>query len=604
MREIVLQNFMKPKIGLCTEESLYFRNNENARFDYNKSEFELENKGLLSFDTFFNSFSIEKWKKYTKVNRVSLQLKYKGSIKIRLFNSFVIDGNMINRCTNEGNFKSDDYEWVSIDFDDFSDKGINFFDINATTNSIVSDARYVTYSDTSLEEFCIALNMCTYKKEKYILNNLKILGDELINNPESELYRKIKIYITDNAGTLKDSINNEFINIHKQNAFGSTGGFTNGLMRILNDKTDYNIKYAVMMDDDIAFDSELIFRSYRFLQLIKEQFCDAWLGASMLDLENQWLQAEKGGNYEGGKYVSIKQDYDLRDKRLVIQNEIEENESINAWWYVAIPMSVVTDKSLPYPMYFHNDDIEYALRNCKKLITLNGISVWHEGFAHKYIHYYFDARNREIAFSLHKYNEAKTLKSMIRAAKWVAGCLFRYRYYEAELLLQAYNDFLQGPTLLNTDRDRKRFVDISNHNQNRLKPIEDLGRDINYAEYVTNLGWENESKIRNIIRKITFNGWLLPANREIFVSSTRSNFLQKYYRAKTVINYDEKNRSFYLETKSMTRFITILFELLYIESKLLFKYRRITRIYRSSIDECTSRDRWNEIFKDSYRGKK
>lgn len=47
-----------------------------------------------------------------------------------------------------------------------------------------------------------------------------------------------------------------------------------------------------------------------------------------------------------------------------------------------IPAVVRPDKA--HAHLIRGDDIEYGLRNCKRLVTLNGICVWHEPFESKY----------------------------------------------------------------------------------------------------------------------------------------------------------------------------------------------------------------------------
>ena len=40
--------------------------------------------------------------------------------------------------------------------------------------------------------------------------------------------------------------------------------------------------------------------------------------------------------------------------------------------------------SFPILRFIKGDDIEFSLRNSSKIITLNGLSVWHEDFQKKY----------------------------------------------------------------------------------------------------------------------------------------------------------------------------------------------------------------------------
>lgn len=598
MKELVLQNIIVPKNEICNEESLYYRKFGYVSVDCENAAFKLNANGRIKFDTYFNSFSIEKWLKYTKVDQVILKLLFRGRITVKLYNSYIRNDRKIEKCTYEKTYCSKKNEWIEIENKEHSLYGIDSFEILTDDYAEVKNIKYVTYVDESVAEFSIALNMCTYKREEYIGRNIKKINEEIINNCSSELYNKVFIYITDNAGTLDKTLGNSHIKLEKQYGLGSTGGFTRGLINVLKDQCVKKIRYVIMMDDDIVFDNELIFRTYRFLQMVKSQYANAWLGASMLNLEEGWLQHEKGSNYEHGRYCLKKHNYDVRQKWNVVQNEIEENERINAWWYVAIPLTSISQKSLPYPMYFHCDDIEYALRNCSMLITLNGISVWHKGFRNKYINYYFDARNNEILFVLHMQQEAMLSKVIVRAMKWCVGCILRYRYYEAKQIIRAYVDFLAGPELLNSRRDRNTYETIYLHNKERLKDIDRVAR----FEIEKKSKCIKETKISKYLQVLTLNGWLLPARHSVIVSATDSNNLKDYYRAKKVINFDVARNQYYIETKDVKKTLGLLIELLILVIKLMLNYRVVSDMYRNSISKYISLESWERLFENANRG--
>ena len=55
---MILQKIIFPKEDLCAEKELYYRG-------------DLEKEGeTIQFNTYFNSFSIEKWKKYTNLENL------------------------------------------------------------------------------------------------------------------------------------------------------------------------------------------------------------------------------------------------------------------------------------------------------------------------------------------------------------------------------------------------------------------------------------------------------------------------------------------------------------------------------------------------------
>ena len=61
----IVQSGIFPKLSLCSQIDLYFRNNQFANLHINDSFFSLDKFGKVSTDTYFNSLSVGKWKRYT-----------------------------------------------------------------------------------------------------------------------------------------------------------------------------------------------------------------------------------------------------------------------------------------------------------------------------------------------------------------------------------------------------------------------------------------------------------------------------------------------------------------------------------------------------------
>ena len=67
--------FQNEDLGEKSKE-LYYRSQELIVALKNKII--ISDKSRISFDTYFNSFSIDKWRKYTTLNTLYLYLKIKG----------------------------------------------------------------------------------------------------------------------------------------------------------------------------------------------------------------------------------------------------------------------------------------------------------------------------------------------------------------------------------------------------------------------------------------------------------------------------------------------------------------------------------------------
>lgn len=80
----------------------------------------------------------------------------------------------------------------------------------------------------------MAINICTYKREKYVYRNMKILENQIFKE-DSELKDHLKVFITDNGSSLDEgALENYWIHLVKQGDNGSAGGFTRGLIEIIH----------------------------------------------------------------------------------------------------------------------------------------------------------------------------------------------------------------------------------------------------------------------------------------------------------------------------------------------------------------------------------
>ncbi|HEY9874213.1 MAG TPA: hypothetical protein V6D12_12295, partial [Candidatus Obscuribacterales bacterium] len=65
-----IQSIIFPKIDICPIEELFLRLNSKSSFNYEQNQAELNTGGILTFNTYFNSFSSDKWKAHTNVKSI------------------------------------------------------------------------------------------------------------------------------------------------------------------------------------------------------------------------------------------------------------------------------------------------------------------------------------------------------------------------------------------------------------------------------------------------------------------------------------------------------------------------------------------------------
>ena len=75
---MILQNILFPSTSTCTNELMYFRKSSNVNKPLSTDFMKLDENDHVSFDTYFNSFSAEKWYKYTTLKKIKALFETAG----------------------------------------------------------------------------------------------------------------------------------------------------------------------------------------------------------------------------------------------------------------------------------------------------------------------------------------------------------------------------------------------------------------------------------------------------------------------------------------------------------------------------------------------
>jgi GT2 family glycosyltransferase len=593
-----LQRILFPKVGVCTEQEMYFRissKEEKAYYQPENERIEFSKRAEVYFDTYFNSFSIEKWRKYTKLNDVSLKLQLKGSFRITIATKEKIHEKVINKTIDQCNFKSEEKMEFNVNFNSYDEKGIYYFELEALEdNSYFYGGEYFTnIAEDKISEVNLGIVICTFKRESYMYRNMEIIKDNILENEKSPLSKHLHIYISDNGKSLDVSkIDHNNIHIKPNKNVGGAGGFTRGLMEILDSKKEYKITHALLMDDDIIIEPQALVKTYNFLKIVKDEYKEAFIGGAMLRIDEQSIQVESGGAWNAGTLNSLKQGLDLRQVDSILYNEIEEYSEFNAWWYCCFPIDVVTKENLPLPIFIRGDDVEYGLRNMKKLILLNGICVWHEPFENKYSSFleYYIVRNLLIDNALHfvDYSKFQYLKFLF---KRITRETLYYRYKNVDLIYRATKDFYRGIDWLKEQDGELLHKEIMDSGY-KAQSVEELNIPFNYQVYDNSLN-RYESKSKRLKRFLSLNGLLLKANRDNIVSMAQCT-PANYYRAKRVLNYDVTTKKAFITEKSYKEIFRVYFKFIGIIFETLTKYDVTKKNYNTRIKEITNMDFWRK----------
>jgi galactofuranosylgalactofuranosylrhamnosyl-N-acetylglucosaminyl-diphospho-decaprenol beta-1,5/1,6-galactofuranosyltransferase len=140
------------------------------------------------------------------------------------------------------------------------------------------------------------------------------------------------------------------------------------------------------------------------------------------------------------------------DRGLPINQELRVDTEYNGWWSCLIPSAIVREIGYPLPLFFQWDDVEFSYRARARgfpTVSLPGAGVWHADFGWKdwdEWHRYFNLRNGLVMAALH--TGFDTTRIITRVGYLLSTYLVSMHYGLAATLLQAVEDFLDGPEIM------------------------------------------------------------------------------------------------------------------------------------------------------------
>lgn len=601
--EVVLQ-----KVLLHTSDNplLYYRTSKNVAVA--QEGLKCYRDGELSTDTYFNTFAIGKWRKYCKVNCFYLLLSYQGMYRVEIIHSKRVENLVTRKSIWKEEISSSIRRRKKIEIPKCEDGNIYFKLISLTDNSFLYDAEYVTETSNT-SNIKIALNICTYKREKYLLHNLEVIKEKFLNNPASELYKKMEVFITDNGKTLDiNAFQRDSVHIVHNPNYGGTGGFTRGLLEIEKKKKDLKITHVIFMDDDVMVEPESIRRTYVLLRLLKDNYKNSFIAGAMLRLDKPYIQYENGAAWNEGKCRFFGRGVDLRDFENVVVEEDDYLKDYAAWWYCCMSINVVRKNNLPLPIFIHEDDVEYSLRNAEHIITMNGIAIWHEASEHRRVsaNEYYNLRNMLIVNAIYSNSyDAVKVKKQVFTAMIIA--VLRYRYRDMELIKMAVKDFCKGPKwLMKIDAEEYHKFIVKNGYlfQDIGELLENKNVMIHHEENLEG-GFKYRIKNANNLRQIckylfqiiSLNGYFLPAKKEIHAYYMNVHPIQ-IYRINNLLLFDESDNKGIILRRSQKQLLAMV--KLLIETIIIIdlKYKNSCREYKNSFKNLTSHEYWKGVLLD------
>ena len=506
--DLKLQNILFPdKDRYMNYQTLFCREGKGI-YDENNQCLVMAKYTACDFGYYLNGFSVQKWKEYTNIGKVTLKLEIEGDFELILSGYHLVQLAAQKQILFKKRFKCDSRQMIEIDVPETKETIVGFEIQSFSDCRIFSGGYYSEVDEGEFNPVVLSVATTTFQKEDFIRRNLQMIREELLS--DAFVGPNIYVHVVDNGRTLdRKEIENEHIFYHPNKNVGGSGGFTRGMIESLAQKP--KATHVLLMDDDVEILSESIRRTYLLLLLEKEAYKNHIISGAMLCYEQMDEFHEDVGfiGADGGQNPSKECESVSEISNIVKLEEsvTDKADSYAGWWYCCIPSTMIERNGFALPLFIRVDDTEFSLRNNAKFITMNGICVWHMGFVMKFnyfMEYYQVFRNFLIAEACNPSTRRQRIWN--RFMGLFLSEILRFNYEAADMILDAILDYLKGPKFIQQEKCQERLDTMSKRNavMKDLEEYGDLGLDIDsvYKE-------DYRRPLDTLLYRLTFNGQVL-----------------------------------------------------------------------------------------------
>ncbi len=414
---------------------LYYRGTGETGLCREKRGIRIPRGEQLDFFTYFNGFYQKRWMETTGLSRFRVRVRGEGDFQIAFCHAGERDGKISVSEDESFHWQGREERTFAIRRWEQQEHEVCFLKVRGLKGDSVLEEFVIEAAAEEERPVRPGVVICTYKREEDVRKTLAAVE-------EMEENLRPAIFLIDNGNTLGEECFPDFVRYVPNKNCGGTGGFTRGILEVLESGEDFT--HIVLMDDDIVLDPGVLEKTVRYLSFLKPPYSGRVLAGSLLYRDIPWMQYESGALWNRGRILACRHDLDLRERASLLKNVRKQKADYGGWWYCCFPVELIREKGLPLPLFLHRDDIEFGLRS-GGILTMNGIGVWHEAFEEKLPQAgeYYDIRNMAIVNAMYAENWTKSeWKWFLR--KWTAGNILRGRYEYIRLNMYGALDFLKG----------------------------------------------------------------------------------------------------------------------------------------------------------------
>jgi galactofuranosylgalactofuranosylrhamnosyl-N-acetylglucosaminyl-diphospho-decaprenol beta-1,5/1,6-galactofuranosyltransferase len=419
----------------------------------------LDPHSAVGTNTYFGRFHATYWQRWTAVGEVEVTAAVRGSGRVRLMAS---DANKVSRIVAAEDVRSPGARTVRLvaQIDRFVDGGGLWLELTTESAPMtVEDVRWTVAAPRPQRPTSVVI--CTCNRVDECLNTLTGMADD----PEALGVVESVVVVDQGSDPLESRPRfakarerlGDRLRYLRQPNLGGAGGFTRGLFEATGG-APADDRDVLLLDDDVLLEPEILVRLTAFATATTHPTI---VGGQMLNLLHpahlhvgaEYAEPEK---LRAGRPVpgAVQESYLLgRDERELpaVQDQRTDTE-YNGWWACLVPAAIVRAIGYPLPLFFQWDDVEYGYRaraHGFPTVALPGAGIWHADFGWKdwdEWHRYFNLRNGLITAALHTPFSVREIGRT--AGTLLAQYLVAMQYGLAATLIQAVDDFLAGPSVL------------------------------------------------------------------------------------------------------------------------------------------------------------
>lgn len=361
-------------------------------------------------------------------------------------------------------YSGSDYIYLKIDAEDK-------FEVKNACYSNLENNYNINTNKSVKNDVHLSINICTYKRNKEVMNLVNTLYHSSFFDPSSNYHNKMTIHIVDNGAELSNDTlpthNNIFLHYNKNT--GGSGGFKRGMEEIRRLEFCVHTTHVVLMDDDVELIPESLYRLFALLSFMKVEYKENAIAGRMFRIDDRKTQytAVEIWNKGNLQHIGYMQDMTKTENLNQVNNNC--GGEYGGWWLCCYPIKYVEFND-PLPFFIHCDDVEYGLRHNNTPIILNGIQVWHETYEHRQtpIIAYYDTRNSLYVNEI--YGTLDEPEELLKKWKKTISKLHLKKDFITEyMVILGFYDYCKGLQWLNKIDPNKKHLHLTKTKQNKMK---------------------------------------------------------------------------------------------------------------------------------------